>query len=87
VRASASRFEPRKSCSSEGSRVALAAAASASVGCWLGGASAASRVAGGGAASACRGDGAGGGGGGGKEGHCWTSSVPTRIGFLRRIPR
>jgi hypothetical protein len=27
VRASASRFEPRKSCSSEGSRLALAAAA------------------------------------------------------------
>ena len=52
VRASASRFEPRKSCSSEGSRVALAAAASASVGCWLGGASAASWVAGGGATSA-----------------------------------
>ena len=41
VRASASRFEPRKSCSSEGSSVALAVAASASFGCWVGGGSAA----------------------------------------------
>ena len=74
VRASASRFEPRNSCSSEGSRVALAAAASASVGCWLGGADSASRVAVGGAARRW-----GRRGGWRWEGHCWTSSLPTRI--------
>ena len=72
--------------SSEGSRVALAAAASASVGCWLGGASAASWVAGGGAASA-GGDGAGGGRAAARlEGHCWTMSLPTRIGRRRIGP-
>ena len=52
MRASASRFEPRKSCSSEASRLALAAAASAMRGSRLGGRGAASVRAGGGCAAA-----------------------------------
>ena len=60
---SASRFEPRKSCSSEASRLALAAAASAMGGGWLGGGGAARVRAGGGCAAATDG-----------VGRCWQRS-------------
>ena len=56
-RTSGGHFEPRTSCNSEASRLALAAAASARDGCWLGDAGAASWVAGGRASSARAGGG------------------------------
>ena len=51
-RASASRFDPRSSCSSQASRAALAAAASVEGGGWLGGGGATSALAVGGWAAA-----------------------------------
>ena len=88
VRVSASRFDPRSSCSSQASRAALAAAASAEGGGWLGGGGAASARAGcGWAATVDEVDGAGSAAErrhlARAEGHCWTSSLPTRIGSLR----
>ena len=88
MRVSASRFDPRSSCGSQASRVALAAAASAEGGGWLGGGGAASARAGcGWAATVDDVDGAGSAAGRGllarTEGHCWISSLPTRIGSLR----